>query len=124
MEELLIAFGVFVVITVMIFIIYVIDKKKKKNKEIEKHAIEKLNKAFELEAQKEKLIRQNMLRRYEEKKQEGLAELDKWCRQYNMTIHQMEVFLGLVAGNTEIIKKLQDIENGIYAPRVGVAVGF
>ena len=44
---------------------------------------------------RKKLMRSNMFNRYEEKKAEGLAELDKWCRQYNMTIHQMEVFLGL-----------------------------
>ena len=73
-----------------------------------------------------KLMRPNMLRRYEEKKAEGLAELDKWCKQYMMSIHDMEVFLGLAEANhsDEILEKLQDLENGIYAPRISVPIGL
>lgn len=69
------------------------------------------------------LMRPNLMRRYEEKKVEGLAELDQWCRKYGVTIHQMEVFLGLANDNREVIDKLQDIEDGINAPRIWVSMG-
>ena len=70
------------------------------------------------------LMRPNLMRRYEEKKVEGLAELDQWCRKYGVTIHEMEVFLGLANDNTELIYKLQNIEDSINAPRVGFLCGF
>ena len=69
-------------------------------------------------------MRPNLMRRYEEKKVEGLAELDQWCRKYGVTIHEMEVFLGLANDNTELIDKLQNIEDSINAPRVGFLCGF
>lgn len=124
MEILLVLLGICVLI---IFICIGIDiaQKEKEENETKQKALE-YAKALKNYLRKLELMRPNMLRRYEEKKAEGLAELDKWCKQYNMTIHQMEVFLGLAPEDYtgEIIEKLQDIENGIYAPRVGVAIGF
>lgn len=118
MEELLIAFGVFAIVTVVICAIHIASKSE------EEEQAAYLAREAVLQFRKRELMRPNLMRRYEEKKQEGLAELDKWCKQYNVTIHQMEVFLGLAADNTEIIEKLQNIEDGIYAPRTGVIVGF
>lgn len=118
MEELLIVFGVFTIVVVVICAIHIVSK----NEEEEQAAYWAREAA--LQFRKKELMRPNLMRHYEEKKQEGLAELDKWCRQYNMTIHQMKVFLGLMADNTKIIEKMQDIEDAIYAPRVGVAIRF
>ena len=89
---------------IIIFICNVIDIAKKEKEEEYKKSFtpERIKEiraniaAFiQREELRKKLMRSNMFNRYEEKKAEGLAELDKWCRQYNMTIHQMEVFLGL-----------------------------
>ena len=138
MEILLVLLGICAII---IFICIGIDiaKKEKEKEEYKKifppERIKEIHTNIEAFIQREEsreklmrseVIRYNMFNRYEEKKAEGLAELDKWCKQYNMTIHQMEVFLGLSPEDytNEIIEKLQDIENGIYAPRVGVAIGF
>ena len=94
---------------IIIFICNGIDiAKKEKEEEYKKsftpERIKEIRANIEAFIQREELrekimhsevMRFNMFNRYEEKKAEGLAELDKWCRQYNMTIYQMEVFLGL-----------------------------
>ena len=102
-EILLVLLGICAII---IFICIGIDiaKKEKEKEEYKKiftpERIKEIHANIEAFIQREKLMRSevirfNMFNHYEEKKAEGLAELDKWCKQYNMTIHQMEVFLGL-----------------------------
>lgn len=118
MEELLIAFGVFAIVTVVICAIHIVNKNDE-----EEQAAYRANEAA-LQFRKRELMRPNLMRQYEEKKQKGLVELDKWCRNHGCSIHEMKVFLGLAPESMkdEILAKLDSIEDGIYAPRI--CIGF
>ena len=123
MDILVILILPLVVFLSIIYLIYAHFRDANEKANLDK-ANEQILKANLAKIRRLELMRPNLMRRYEEKKVEGLAELDQWCRKYGVTIHEMEVFLGLANDNTELIDKLQNIEDSINAPRVGFLCGF
>ena len=123
MDILVILILPLVVLLSIIYLIYAHFRDANEKAKFDK-ANEQILKADLAKIRRLELMRPNLMRRYEEKKAEGLAELDQWCRKYGVTIHEMEVFLGLANDNTELIYKLQNIEDSINAPRVGFLCGF
>lgn len=123
MDILVILILPLVVLLSIIYLIYAHFRDANAKANLDK-ANEQILKANHAKIRRLELMRPNLMRRYEEKKVEGLAELDQWCRKYGVTIHEMEVFLGLANDNTELIDKLQNIEDSINAPRVGFLCGF
>ena len=123
MDILVILILPLVVFLSIIYLIYAHFRDANEKAKLDK-ANEQILKANLAKIRRLELMRPNLMRRYEEKKVEGLAELDQWCRKYGVTIHEMEVFLGLANDNIELIDKLQNIEDSINAPRVGFLCGF
>lgn len=82
---------------------YFYECREKKRIQMEKEEIAQITANIEKARRMLSLMRPNMLHRYEEKKAEGLAELDNWCRHYNMSIIEMEEFLGLSKNKYSIL---------------------